>query len=555
MGFFSFLSRKSHDKGGKSINFLKSQSYSSTSAGALPVQGKTTHHPGSENNQELTTSTSGAHPVGGNGPNLLETLTRSRPEFSQTHLSLNADHVAAAAAPAPSPAVPRFRDESVERPSTAPNGSNSNATWANASTRLKKHTSRGAPPVSFRMFKRDPSVQEPRPVSRGTESVGPKLPHAHSRSNSIRSESGRGFKDILDAQSEIKPADFKTRVQATGARDYGEDVADRNMPQNGFNLEAPHVQAFYAQSQYSAKPRRSESHDPLGQSDLKASSYGTGIRTKSLTSSSQLPLLSKAVTGAPAALLQALQPPEGAPYFVPSSPAPNGKPTATTKAIRRQSINTYMPPTSSTGERTFSMDRFIHLHPSEKRRDSHHIVPIPAPLPEPRGITKRPLSPRPNTATPILVNTPLVTKQGPFRPPLFPRDSLVLAKQRSAADVTVTVSEHVLNEANCKGSSASRKERSLSLRSSLYTPRSLSASATTGLPRKRHSLHTLQSSVASRETPPTDSTPGRGQSTSKSRQDEQDEMPLVIPALPIEGAASETTKPKPATENSNPSPC
>ena len=39
--------------------------------------------------------------------------------------------------------------------------------------------------------------------------------------------------DILDAQWEIKPADFHSRVAAAGVRDYGEDVADRNIALNG----------------------------------------------------------------------------------------------------------------------------------------------------------------------------------------------------------------------------------------------------------------------------------------------------------------------------------
>ncbi|GJC94341.1 hypothetical protein ColKHC_03167 [Colletotrichum higginsianum] len=43
----------------------------------------------------------------------------------------------------------------------------------------------------------------------------------------------RGFIDLLDAQSEIKPSGFQSRVKASGVRDYGEDVADRNIGENG----------------------------------------------------------------------------------------------------------------------------------------------------------------------------------------------------------------------------------------------------------------------------------------------------------------------------------
>lgn len=45
-----------------------------------------------------------------------------------------------------------------------------------------------------------------------------------------------GFVDLLDAQSSLSPTDFHQRVRATGIRDYGEDVADRNISQNSFRL-------------------------------------------------------------------------------------------------------------------------------------------------------------------------------------------------------------------------------------------------------------------------------------------------------------------------------
>ncbi|KAH7324736.1 hypothetical protein B0I35DRAFT_169015 [Stachybotrys elegans] len=51
--------------------------------------------------------------------------------------------------------------------------------------------------------------------------------------------------DILDAQSELRPSSFQARLRATGARDYGEDVADRNIIVNGVNLTSPAVQQYY----------------------------------------------------------------------------------------------------------------------------------------------------------------------------------------------------------------------------------------------------------------------------------------------------------------------
>lgn len=549
MGFFSFLSRKSHDKG-KSNNTLKSQDYSSTSSGALPVQGKTSGKRSGKAarvHNELTQS--GPYPVAGNGPKLLESLTRPCPEFSQTHSSLATDHTD----PAPSPAVPRFREEALERPSTAPNGSNSGLSWSSYSTRLKRGSARGAPPVSFRMFKGGSAAQEVRPSSRGTDKA-PSVLHpttasvvtGHSRASSIRSENGRGFKDILDAQSEIRPADFRTRVKAAGARDYGEDVADRNLGQNGFNLEAPEVQAFYAQSSLTpAFPRPSKSEYPLGQIERKASSYGNGLRTRSLTSSTQFPILNK--LGAQSTLVRSLQPPEGVPFVALNSPVSDN----TKDTRRRQSVNTFMPAPMARGGRSHSADRTARFSPPEKRRDS---LGPPSPSDHPASnAPELPSSPRPDTAAPVLLSEPLVTKQGPLRPAIFPRDSVLLAKQR--ADKTAP--DHMLDEANFSCGSASRKERSFSLRSSsVYASRRLAASAATiGLPRKRHSLHALQSSILSpaasravptENTPPPPLAPTPGQqlpasaarSSINNQTDEQEEMRLVMPSVTIERAVT-----------------
>ncbi|KAM4058862.1 hypothetical protein HRG_008255 [Hirsutella rhossiliensis] len=52
--------------------------------------------------------------------------------------------------------------------------------------------------------------------------------------------------DLLEAQSVIRPYDFKSRVLAVGTRDYGEDVADRNLGHNAADLTIPAVQTYYA---------------------------------------------------------------------------------------------------------------------------------------------------------------------------------------------------------------------------------------------------------------------------------------------------------------------
>lgn len=53
------------------------------------------------------------------------------------------------------------------------------------------------------------------------------------------SSKAKGYVDLLDAQSMIKPSDFYNRIQATGARNYGEDVADRNREEKNTIPDTP----------------------------------------------------------------------------------------------------------------------------------------------------------------------------------------------------------------------------------------------------------------------------------------------------------------------------
>ncbi|KAK1635449.1 hypothetical protein BDP81DRAFT_321492 [Colletotrichum phormii] len=107
----------------------------------------------------------------------------------------------------------------------------------------------------------------------------------------------RGFIDLLDAQSEIKPSGFQSRVKASGARDYGEDVADRNIGENGVDLESDKVQAFYATNGGSprdrhngafAAPARAQFGDKeqTFKTPRRHDSLDNEARTKSLTSAS-----------------------------------------------------------------------------------------------------------------------------------------------------------------------------------------------------------------------------------------------------------------------------
>ncbi|OLN81226.1 hypothetical protein CCHL11_07288 [Colletotrichum chlorophyti] len=289
MGFLKFLSsKKSPDK---SANGIKAQAYTATTASLPPLLG--------------------TYPVAGNGPtNVFETLQRSHHKISETNLSL----AAASDYSAPAPPVPRFRDASVERPSSAPYGAGPNSS---PSSRGGRDSSRG-PPLSFRKPRMGSvtsltsglsptpkrSNNSPAIPFEGDPFRSPSAPFSHSRHVSMHGNGAlaKGFIDILDAQSEIKPSGFQNRVKASGARDYGEDVADRNIGENGVDLTSERVQAFYAsnnggspQNQLSEPVRPgtamahfrdkgqtyspSQRHNPM---EMEA-------RTKSLTSASQAP--------------------------------------------------------------------------------------------------------------------------------------------------------------------------------------------------------------------------------------------------------------------------
>lgn len=163
----------------------------------------------------------------------------------------------------------------MERPRTAPNARPLAAVAA--APRPPKHVvTRISPPVSFHNTQRTGSMAAlttPRRISHDTTAQASLASSsAHSRNSSVQSAAEKRFKDILDAQSEFKPSDFRGRVKASGARDYGEDVADRNLGQNGVDLESPQVQAFYAGSSNHSDRRVSVPHDSrpgsrLSQSD------------------------------------------------------------------------------------------------------------------------------------------------------------------------------------------------------------------------------------------------------------------------------------------------
>ncbi|KAJ9138812.1 hypothetical protein NKR23_g8177 [Pleurostoma richardsiae] len=154
----------------------------------------------------------GTYPIAGNGPNvLLGSFIASQTKLNnKTQLSLDQKQEP----PAPAPFIPRFREEDIERPSSAPHGGPP-AQWLNPINRPRKEISKGGPPVSLHK-------------SRAIHQASQHVPQRHQAStNDI---SNQGAMSIGQSQT----------------RDYGEDVADRNIGENGHNLDSTRVQAFYA---------------------------------------------------------------------------------------------------------------------------------------------------------------------------------------------------------------------------------------------------------------------------------------------------------------------
>ena len=92
--------------------------------------------------------------------------------------------------------------------------------------------------------------------------------------------------DLLDAQGQFRPSDFHARLKASGTRDYGEDVAERNLGQNGVQLSSPAVKAFYANLPKDALRSRKFNYPISILEDPEEPSVPV-TRTRSLSSSTQ----------------------------------------------------------------------------------------------------------------------------------------------------------------------------------------------------------------------------------------------------------------------------
>ncbi|KAK1723418.1 uncharacterized protein BDZ83DRAFT_653071 [Colletotrichum acutatum] len=348
MGFLRFFSSKRSSD--KSSNGIKAQAYDATTASLPPLLG--------------------TYPVAGNGPtNVFEDLQRSHHKMSETNLSL----AAGSEASAPAPPVLRFRDSSLERPSSAPGSAAPPSFSPSPPGRWGRDSSRG-PPLSFRKPRLGSLTSTTSGLSglspapkRNSNSPAipfegdpfrpPTAPFTHNRHLSMQSTSTaavRGFIDLLDAQSEIKPSGFQSRVKASGARDYGEDVADRNIGENGVDLESDKVQAFYATNGGSPRDRHNGAFAAPARAQFgdkeqtfkpprRHDSLDNEARTKSLTSASlgQVPFRTNMFN------------PESSLSREPIMESVS----ETIRGRRRQSLGAYIPttPSNTTNGRTLSL--------------------------------------------------------------------------------------------------------------------------------------------------------------------------------------------------------
>ncbi|KAI1081617.1 hypothetical protein F5B20DRAFT_49636 [Whalleya microplaca] len=261
MGWLNFLTIRSFSTNKSPSNdsslepVLKAQAYDATVASHPPIVG--------------------TYPVAGNGQNILEQFQKSHPQFMNTS--------------APPPLVPRVRAESVGRPKTAP----STQLLEEVLRPKSEHGAQAKPKIELRepLKKRYGPYRLPSKVSADHDSAATKsiysLPSPtfrRDRASSIftahSGSTGRGYVDLLDAHSSIRPSDFYGRVKATGTKNYGEDVADRNLGETLLDLGSTKADEPYAEDPSTVTIGEDE-EDDQPRLPRQRHSMGSGLRAKS----------------------------------------------------------------------------------------------------------------------------------------------------------------------------------------------------------------------------------------------------------------------------------
>ncbi|KAI9152200.1 hypothetical protein HJFPF1_09427 [Paramyrothecium foliicola] len=202
MGFLSFLNRVSSSHDHKSI---KSQAYHLTAPATPPIRGKSSYN----DVKDLVDVCAGSYPLVGNQSS--EILSKAANQASSSQLSVHKPEQWV-----PPSGFRRSRATSDARPSAAKLESDTEPPRPKSAGRNSRYTNGNGPPYLLSHPLRKPAIQgdvDPMPPVPSIAALGRKT----------------GYVDILDAQSDLKPSNFRARLLATGARDYGEDVAERNM--------------------------------------------------------------------------------------------------------------------------------------------------------------------------------------------------------------------------------------------------------------------------------------------------------------------------------------
>jgi len=254
----------------------------------------------------------GSYPVAGNGPNVLDELQRSRPKRDARRQSL----ASTKAAPL---TTSRFPDDIIERPRTAPHNGRPGGGYngkPDTHGRTRSGFSMKSPPNFFNPSRRSsiqstvepppppvptpvskPSTPKPREIKTYQPRKVAEPPDAdvssiftspyvqHQRNASQMSH--RSYVDLLDAHSSIRPSRdvSRDRAKASGMRNYGEDVADRNIA--AFDLNSPEFS--YLKSVYVSQKSGAALPKEEALSSRTSSATGHGLAQEKIVSDDMQP--------------------------------------------------------------------------------------------------------------------------------------------------------------------------------------------------------------------------------------------------------------------------
>ncbi|PMD53322.1 uncharacterized protein K444DRAFT_619287 [Hyaloscypha bicolor E] len=271
---------------GSRLNRLLFGKSSSTSSSNPNVKGRSY-----DSAVALDPPVKGSYPIAGNGPNVLEELQRSRSKRDASRRQSAASTRAAA------PSVPRFREDILERPRTAPHNGKPGGGYTfgsnnNTHGRTRSGFSMKSPPNFFNSSQRNsirstvepPPPLVPAPISKSS-APNPREIRAYQPTKASKpAEAGapntftppsalhlrnashishKSYVDLLDAHSNIRPSRdvSRDRAKASGVRNYGEDVADRNLA--AFDLNSPEFS--YRKSVYVSQKGHNKEGVPASQ--------------------------------------------------------------------------------------------------------------------------------------------------------------------------------------------------------------------------------------------------------------------------------------------------